>query len=155
VSWALHQELRRPEHGADHSPPPNVEVKNEWSYISAPPHGQGRLYTVIGRRLNLEIQGVVRLRVVSRFAAERNRTKTVFVLVFILRRVQRRRWLVETAAMLVICSWPGRLFRITEAFGRAAFGVRQDQSWKVWSRRNSVLCKQDGVNRFVCLNKMV
>lgn len=55
----------------------------------------------MGRRLNLKIQGGVRLRMVNRFAVERNRTKTVFVLVFILRRVQRRRWLFETAAILV------------------------------------------------------
>jgi len=29
--------LRRPEHQVDHSPPPETEVKSEWSYTSTPP----------------------------------------------------------------------------------------------------------------------
>jgi hypothetical protein len=29
---------KRPRCESDHSPPPSVEVKNEWSYTSTPPH---------------------------------------------------------------------------------------------------------------------
>ena len=37
--------VRRPERDADHSPPSNAEVKNEWGYSSTPPicfHGVDR-----------------------------------------------------------------------------------------------------------------
>jgi hypothetical protein len=30
-------EVKQPGHEVDHSPPSSVEVKNEWSYASAPP----------------------------------------------------------------------------------------------------------------------
>jgi hypothetical protein len=34
--------VKRQGRGADHSPPPSAEVKNEWSYTSTPPLGPWR-----------------------------------------------------------------------------------------------------------------
>jgi len=36
VPVALCQGVQQPEHEADHSPPPTVKVKNEWSYAHVP-----------------------------------------------------------------------------------------------------------------------
>ena len=30
--------VKRPRREADHAPPPSVQVKNEWSYVSTAPH---------------------------------------------------------------------------------------------------------------------
>jgi hypothetical protein len=38
VSGALSLEVKRPGPKTDHSPPSSAEVKNAWSYTSAPPH---------------------------------------------------------------------------------------------------------------------
>jgi len=38
LGWIdLAQDKCKPEVDADHSPPPSVEVENEWSFISSPP----------------------------------------------------------------------------------------------------------------------
>jgi hypothetical protein len=37
VSTNLSPGVKRPGHVIDHSPPPSVEVKNTWSYMSTPP----------------------------------------------------------------------------------------------------------------------
>jgi hypothetical protein len=42
-SGALSLELKRTGGEADHSPPPNAEVKNAWSYTSMPPIITGTL----------------------------------------------------------------------------------------------------------------
>jgi hypothetical protein len=52
ASHPMCTEVKRPGHEANHSPPPNAEVKNAWNYTSTPPclHGvllsspRGQLY---------------------------------------------------------------------------------------------------------------
>jgi hypothetical protein len=38
IQWDLSLGVKRPEREADHSPPSSAEVKNAWSYTSAPQH---------------------------------------------------------------------------------------------------------------------
>jgi hypothetical protein len=39
ITVSIPHEIKRPEHKADNSPPPNAEVTNEWSYTSTPTIG--------------------------------------------------------------------------------------------------------------------